>query len=73
MTCSEHLMIKNEVLPVSAELTLNEIVAAKPQALTVFHRLGLDTCCGGAKSLHTVCVAHQIDLDALLRELRALP
>ena len=66
-------MIENELLPVSPELTLYEIVAAKPQALTVFHRLGLDTCCGGAKSLQAVCTAHQIDLDALLRELRTLP
>jgi len=56
----------------SAEMTLNEIAAAVPRALEVFNRLGLDSCCGGAKPLALVCEKHHLDLDAVLKELRAL-
>ena len=56
----------------SAEMTLNEIAAAVPRALEVFNRLGLDSCCGGAKPLGLVCEKHHLDLEAVLHELRAL-
>lgn len=58
--------------PLSAEMTLNEIAAAAPRALEVFDRLGLDSCCGGAKPLSLVCERHKLDLEAILTELRAL-
>ncbi len=56
----------------SPEMTLNEISAAVPRALEVFNRLGLDSCCGGAKTLALVSEKHQLDLEAVLKELRAL-
>jgi regulator of cell morphogenesis and NO signaling len=57
---------------ISAEMTLNEISAAVPRALEVFDRLGLDSCCGGAKPLALVCEKHNLDLDTVLTELHAL-
>ena len=52
-------------------MTLNEISLIAPQALEVFARHGLDSCCGGAKPLALVCERHGLDLEALLAELRA--
>ncbi|MBW7932661.1 MAG: DUF542 domain-containing protein [Gemmatimonadaceae bacterium] len=57
---------------ITPEMTLNEITLAVPAALEVFNRYGLDSCCGGAKTLALVCERHALDLDTLLKELRAL-
>lgn len=57
---------------ITGDLTLNEISLAQPRALEVFERHGLDSCCGGAKTLAFVCERHGLDLEALLAELRAL-
>jgi regulator of cell morphogenesis and NO signaling len=57
---------------ITGEMTLNAISLAQPRALEVFDRHGLDSCCGGAKPLAVVCERHGLDLEALLRELRAL-
>ena len=57
---------------ISADLSLNAIVALQPRALDLFNRLGLDSCCGGAKTLAVVCAAHELRLDDVLRDLHAL-
>lgn len=59
--------------PITEDLSLNQIAAQQPRALEVFDRLGLDSCCGGAKSLAVVCETHRLSLDDVLRDLRALP
>jgi regulator of cell morphogenesis and NO signaling len=56
----------------TADMTLNEITLAQPRAVEVFDRYGLDSCCGGAKPLALVCERHGLDLEAVLRDLRAL-
>jgi regulator of cell morphogenesis and NO signaling len=33
------------------ELTVNEALAAAPEAAGIFNRLGIDTCCGGTLTL----------------------
>jgi iron-sulfur cluster repair protein YtfE (RIC family) len=53
-------------------MTLNAISLASPRALEVFARHGLDSCCGGAKPLALVCERHGLDLDEVLKELRAV-
>ncbi len=50
---------------------LNEIVARYPQALAVFQRFGLDSCCGGALPLETAVAHHGLDLEEVLAALRA--
>jgi iron-sulfur cluster repair protein YtfE (RIC family) len=57
---------------IAATMTLNEISLAAPHALEVFARHGLDSCCGGAKPLALVCERHGLDLDEVLKELRAV-
>lgn len=57
---------------IAPDMTLNEIAAAVPRALEVFNRLGLDSCCGGAKPLAVVCERHGLSLPDVLAELRSL-
>lgn len=57
---------------IAATMTLNEISLAAPRTLEVFARHGLDSCCGGAKPLALVCERHGLNLDDILKELRAL-
>jgi regulator of cell morphogenesis and NO signaling len=45
-----------------AERTLAELAVLHPAASRVFHRHGLDYCCGGKRALEAVC--HEKGLDA---------
>ena len=51
---------------IDPEATLNELVAAEPKALTVLHRYGLDTCCGGGLPLREAARRHELSLDELV-------
>jgi regulator of cell morphogenesis and NO signaling len=51
-------------------MTINEIVVLYPQAIPVFNRLGMDTCCGGGVALNEAAHRDGLDLDALLGDLR---
>lgn len=42
-------------------LTLNEILARRPDAGAILNPLGFDTCCGGARTLETA--AREAGLD----------
>jgi regulator of cell morphogenesis and NO signaling len=59
------------MLKIDPEATLNDLVAAEPRLLTVLHRYGLDTCCGGNLPLHEAARRHDLTLDAFLAELGA--
>lgn len=59
-------------IPLSGDLTLNEITTAVPRALEVFNRYGLDSCCGGAKPLELVCEKHGLDLEKMLGDIRSV-
>jgi iron-sulfur cluster repair protein YtfE (RIC family) len=54
------------------ELTLNEIVARHPKAMPVLNEFGLDTCCGGARTLREVTDRHGLDPQEILRRLEVL-
>jgi iron-sulfur cluster repair protein YtfE (RIC family) len=58
-----------EIVP---EMTVNEIIAAYPNTVRIFHTTGIDACCGGALSLSTVAERHRLDLTELLRALRGI-
>lgn len=55
----------------TADWTVNDVVAAYPAALRVLGRYGIDTCCGGLKSLREVAAAHEFSLDQLLGDLES--
>lgn len=50
---------------------VNDIVARHPTTRDVFHRFGLDTCCGGSLSVADAARAHGVDADTLCSELTA--
>ena len=54
--------------PQTVERTLGELVTAQPAAAKVFHRHGLDFCCGGKQSLEQACAARGLAVDAILSE-----
>ena len=62
---------QSEPITLTAEDTLNAIVARYPQVLPVLQRFGLDTCCGGALPLHTAVEHHGLDLSEVVAALRA--
>jgi len=43
---------------IDASWTVNEVVARHPETLSLFAELGIDACCGGAKSLAEVARRH---------------
>jgi regulator of cell morphogenesis and NO signaling len=45
--------------------TVNAIVAQHPATLRVFDAFGIDTCCGGAKSVEEVVQRHGIHAATL--------
>lgn len=51
------------------ERTLGEFVTAEPAAAKVFHRYGLDFCCGGKQPLTQACAAAGLDPEAVLGEI----
>jgi iron-sulfur cluster repair protein YtfE (RIC family) len=53
-----------------ADLGLNQVVQLCPEALAVFTRHGMDTCCGGSLPVREAAARHGVPLDDLLRELR---
>jgi regulator of cell morphogenesis and NO signaling len=54
---------------VSTKQTLGELVTAIPAAARVFHRYGLDFCCGGKQSLEEACAAERLDPEVLIQEI----
>ena len=54
------------------ETHVAEIATHNPAATRVFHRYGIDFCCGGKRPLAEVCRERQLDADRLLREIEEL-
>jgi len=51
------------------ESTLAELAITHPEASRVFHRSGLDYCCGGGRTLRHACETRGIDPQAILDEI----
>ena len=49
--------------------TVREIAVEMPQATRVFEKLGIDYCCGGAKSLEQACAAANLNVRQVLQSL----
>ena len=56
---------------IDKEQTLGQLATAVPTAARVFHRHGLDYCCGGNRSLAVACAEGGLDLGSVLEELQA--
>jgi len=49
---------------------VGEIAAAEPAATRSFHRFGIDFCCGGGLPLKDACEKKNVDVDAVLEDIR---
>ncbi|MBS0631397.1 MAG: iron-sulfur cluster repair di-iron protein [Verrucomicrobia bacterium] len=47
---------------ITPEITIGELVAARPLLSRVFERLGIDYCCGGKQTLAAACAKLGLDL-----------
>jgi regulator of cell morphogenesis and NO signaling len=56
---------------ITAETSVGEIASQNPTAVRVFEKVGVDYCCGGGKSLQSVCAEQNIDFDDLVARLEA--
>ncbi|NLZ60493.1 MAG: iron-sulfur cluster repair di-iron protein [Lentisphaerae bacterium] len=56
-----------------AELPIGKIVADNLAAAEVFEQYGLDFCCHGHFTLQESCQKHDLDLQALVKQLQELP
>lgn len=50
-------------------MTVNEAIHRWPTTVEVFHRHGIDACCGGAARIADAAARHGIDTAALLAEI----
>ena len=57
-------------MTIQNETTVGQIATEHPLATRVFHRHGIDFCCGGGKPLKDVCAARGIDTDVVLAEIQ---
>ena len=61
----ENLSIQNQI---------NDFVKLNPShAMPVLKKLGIDLCCGGAKTLQVVCGEKGLDPNEVLRQLNQQP
>ncbi len=59
------------MLTIQPETTVAEIVAERPSRSRVFEKLGIDYCCGGGKSLASVCDKKGITVDEAIKKIDA--
>lgn len=58
------------VTQIDRAMTITDIVARHPETADVFHRFGLDTCCGGGVSVSDAAQRHGLDVERLLEAVR---
>ena len=51
--------------------SIGDMVTASPAAAKVFHKYGLDYCCGGSQTLDKACSGKGLDAEALLAEIKS--
>jgi iron-sulfur cluster repair protein YtfE (RIC family) len=57
---------------IKSSWTVNETIQRLPESLPILNSLGLDTCCGGGKTLSEAARSHGIDEAALLASLETI-
>src|SRR5512146_1518528 len=56
-------------MQLDANKTVRELAIEVPNATRVFERLGIDYCCGGAKSLTEACASAQLSVEQVTESL----
>jgi iron-sulfur cluster repair protein YtfE (RIC family) len=63
--------MSDTVRAIDAETTINEAIRDRPETVAVFHRFGLDSCCGGSLPIRVAAQRHGLDPDEVFRALDA--
>jgi len=56
-------------MDITPQTQVSEIVVQNPATTRVFHRHGIDFCCGGKRPLGEVCAERRLDVEQIRREL----
>lgn len=59
-------------MDITPQTQISDIVTHQPAASKVFHRHGINFCCGGKRPLSEVCAERRLDVDEVRREIAAL-
>ncbi|MDH3974735.1 MAG: DUF542 domain-containing protein [Deltaproteobacteria bacterium] len=54
---------------INKEMTINDVIKAFPATLPVFNDFGIDSCCGGARTLEQAANEGGIDVEVFLSAL----
>lgn len=57
--------------PITADARVSDVLFAVAGSAPIFARYGMDTCCGGARSLREAAERAGIPVETLMDELRA--
>lgn len=61
----------NTIPQLESSMSVGELAVLHAGASRVFHRHGLDYCCGGQIPLSEACATKNLDADALIKEIQA--
>jgi iron-sulfur cluster repair protein YtfE (RIC family) len=56
---------------ITGEMVINDVIQHYPWTLPVFYRYGVDSCCGGARTVASAARALGVNLEDLLAELES--
>jgi len=56
---------------ITGDMVINDVIKLYPWTLPVFHRLDVDSCCGGARTVAIMAQEHGLDLEDVLAELQS--
>ena len=54
---------------ITGEMSINDVIRAWPATLPVFNDFGIDSCCGGARTLSQAAKEGDVNLGAFLAAL----
>ncbi len=60
---------RKKQMAITASKTVGELAVELPGAARIFEKLGIDYCCGGAKSLQDACTEARLTIDDVIRSL----
>lgn len=58
-------------MTLQSDTPVGQLATEFPLATRVFHRHGIDYCCGGGRPLHEACAKRGVDTETVLAEIRA--
>jgi len=54
---------------ITKDMIINNVIRDFPITLEIFHKFGIDACCGGSKSIEEAARGNGVELQALLSSL----